>query len=342
MADTRFHAAASPHSVAELGYRSGAMVEGDRDRVLRGVATLRDAGPEDLSFFENSAYREDFVGSHAGAICVRSEHVADAPAGTALLISPNPYRAYALSAAALFPMPVPRPGISPAAHVDPMAKLGEDCTVEAGAVLGAGVQLGPRCFVGANAVLRAGVTLGAGSRVEAGACVSHTVAGVGVHIGPGSCVGQEGFGFVPDPAGYVPIPQLGRVILGDGVDIGAACTVDRGAAGDTVIGEGSRLDNMVHIAHNVRLGRRCILAGQSGVAGSAVLGDYVQMGGQAGVSSHTRVGNGARVAAGGGVIRDVPERVTVGGYPAVPARTWHRQTAALRRLADARSGAANG
>lgn len=336
MVDVRFFAAAVPHTVAELAARTGADVAGDGDRVVTGVAPLDAAGPADLAFFDNPAYRDSFAASRAGAICVRPDHAGIAPNGAALLLSPQPVRVYALSAVALFPPPAAA-GISADARVDPAARLGPACAVEAGAVIEAGVELGEGCFVGANAVIRAGVVLGRSCRIEAGATISHAVLGDAVQIGPGSRVGQEGFGFVPEPPAYLPVPQLGRVCIGDGAVVGANCTIDRGASDDTVIGAGCRLDNLVHLAHNVRLGQGCILAGQVGIAGSSVLGDYVQMGGQSGVAGHLRIGAGVKIAAGSGVTRNVADGVTVGGYPAQPIRDWHRQTASVRKLGAGRN-----
>ena len=338
MVDLRFHVPAVPLAVTELAARAGAEVAGDGSRIITGVAPLDSATTSDLSFFDNPAYGEAFTASGAGAICVNPDRQSAAPGGAALLLAEDPYRAYALAAAALFPPPRRVPAISPAAHVSAGATIGEDCTVEPGAVIEDGVSLGARCVIGAGAVLRAGVTFGDDCRVGAVATVSHCVAGAGVSIHEGARIGQEGFGFVPDPAGYVPVPQLGRVILGDGADIGANCTIDRGTSGDTVIGEGSRLDKQVHIAHNVRMGRGCVLAGQTGIAGSTILGDHVMTGGQVGILGHLRIGGGVRIAAGSGVVRDVADGVRVGGYPAVPIREWHRQTASLRRMAGGTEG----
>ncbi|MDA0654593.1 MAG: UDP-3-O-(3-hydroxymyristoyl)glucosamine N-acyltransferase [Proteobacteria bacterium] len=333
MIDARFFAAVVPHTAAELAAVAGADVAGDGDRVLTGVAPLHTAGPADLAFFDNPAYRDAFAASDAGAICARPEHAAIAPAGAVLLISAQPVRAYAVAAGALFPPAAQPAGISAAAHVDAAARLGPGCAVEAGAVIEAGAELGADCVIGANTVIRAGVSLGRSCWIDAGATISHAVIGERVRIGPGCRIGQAGFGFVPEPPEFLPVPQLGRVSIGDGAVLGANCTIDRGASGDTEIGAGCHIDNQVHLAHNVRLGRGCILAGQVGIAGSSVLGDYVRMGGQAGVAGHLNIGDGVNIAAGSGVIRDVSDGGTVGGYPAQPIRDWHRQTASVRRLA---------
>jgi UDP-3-O-[3-hydroxymyristoyl] glucosamine N-acyltransferase len=195
------------------------------------------------------------------------------------------------------------------------------------------VRLGQRCRVGANTVIAAGVEVGDDCRIGPNVTLSHCVIGSRVILHPGVRIGQEGFGFASDPAGPVKVPQLGRVLIGDDVDIGANTTIDRGSGPDTVIGPGSMIDNLVQIGHNVILGRCCILAGQVGISGSTRLDDFVMVGGQGGLAGHLHIGRGVRIAAKSGIMRDIPAGETVCGSPAVPLTEFMRQTAVLQRLA---------
>jgi UDP-3-O-[3-hydroxymyristoyl] glucosamine N-acyltransferase len=219
--------------------------------------------------------------------------------------------------------------------VDPSAEIGPL------AVIGAGAEIGPRCRIGAHAVVGPGVMLGADCRIGAHASVSHAILGARVYLYPGSRVGQEGFGFATAPDGFTTVPQLGRVLIGDDVEVGANSAIDRGSSQDTVIGAGTRIDNLVQIGHNVRLGRCCVIVAQAGISGSAVLGDFVQLGGQAGITGHLAIGDGARIAAKAGVMDDLPAKAEVVGAPAVPARQFFRDYATLRRIV-AREQAARG
>ena len=334
MADGRFHHRVGPFHLGEIVERTGARLPGgtDPDLLIVDVAPLQSAGPDELSFFDNIRYVEALAATRAGACILSEDHAKRAPPGTALLISGQAYRAYAIAAQLFYPKAVPKAGIAPSAIIDPSAKLGGGCCVEPGAVIGAGVEIGPHCLIGPNVVIGAGVVIGTECRVGASASLSHCLIGDRVTIYPGVRIGQDGFGFAPDPHGHVKVPQLGRVVIHDDVEIGANTTIDRGSGPDTVIGAGAFIDNLVQIGHNVEIGRGCVVVAQVGISGSSKLGDFAVLGGQVGLAGHITIGSGAKLAAQSGVMRDVPPGATMGGYPAVPIRDWHRQTAALAKL----------
>jgi UDP-3-O-[3-hydroxymyristoyl] glucosamine N-acyltransferase len=335
MADPRFHRLAGPFTVAELAQRTGAAIAGAAEaaRVLVDVASLETAGPDHLAFLDNVKYVEALRTTRAGAALVHPERAAAAPPGLTLLLTPAPYRAYALAAQAFYPEPPPEPGIAPSAVIDPSASIGPGCAVEANAVIGARAELGRACRIGANAVIGPGCVLGDEVRVGANASLSHAIVGSRVRIYPGARIGQEGFGFAPDPVRPVKVPQLGRVVIGDDVEVGANSTIDRGAGPDTVIGAGTMIDNLVQIGHNVSIGRGCVLVAQVGISGSTRLGDYVMIGGQGGLTGHLTIGTGAQIAAQSGVMNDVAPGEKVMGSPSVPIRVHLRQVALLRRMA---------
>lgn len=335
MADPRFFKVAGPFTLAQLAEISGAAPAegGDPSARFVDVAPLDQAGAEQVSFLDNRKYVAAFQASRAG-LCVVAPEMADkAPAGMALLLSPDPYRAYARIAQAFYPTPAPEPWVAPTAWIDPAARLGEGCRVEPGAVIGAGAEIGVRCRIGANVVIGQGVSLGDDCTIGANATVSHAVVGSRVNIYPGARIGQDGFGFAMGPQGHLKVPQLGRVVIGNNVEIGANTTIDRGAGPDTVIGDGCMIDNLVQIGHNVQLGRGCVIVAQVGISGSTRMGDFVAAGGQAGITGHLKIGTGAKIAAQAGVMRDIGPGETVGGAPAVPMADWLRQSALLGKMA---------
>ena len=340
MADPRFFTVAGPFTVAEIAQRVGAQLGGAAEgkRVLRDVAPLETATENDLSFLGDRRYRDRFRETRAGAVIVGAKLVPEAPQATTLLIAPQPYRAFALAAQAFYPVLPPAPGLAPSAFIDPSATLGEGCAVEHNAVIGANAVIGKQCSIGPNAVIGRSVVLGDNVRVGANATLSHCIIGSRVLIYTGVRIGQDGFGFAPDPQAPVKLPQLGRVIIGDDVEIGANSTIDRGAGPDTTIGAGTMIDNLVQIGHNVQIGRCCVLVAQSGVAGSARLGDYVMVGGQAGIVGHLTVGDGAMVGGQAGVTRDIEKGEVVLGSPAMPIKEYHYMTAYMRRLAAKKRG----
>jgi len=246
---------------------------------------------------------------------------------------------FARVAALFHPKPAPKPGIHPTAVVGDGATVGEGTEIGACAVVGENARIGRNCVLHPHAVVGPGVELGDECRLHAHSSVSHALLGRGVVLHPGARVGQEGFGFVPDASGrFETMPQLGLVVLGDGVEIGANACVDRGAQGDTVLGPGTRLDNLVMVGHNVRTGRGCVLVSQCGVSGSTILGDFVTLAAQAGLVGHINVGTKARVGAQAGVINDVPAGTDVLGSPAWPVRQTWRAIAHLRRIAQGGGG----
>lgn len=346
--DPRFFRRAGPFTLAAVAAAAGAplpagLAADAGGRLFTGVGPLQSAGADQVSFLDNRRYLPALLESRAGAVILHPSLADRAPEGCVALATGEAYLGWARTAALFHPQPPLHPGIHPLACVDSSAKV--DPTAELGpfVVVEAGAEIGPRCRIGPHAVIGAAVVLGADCRIGAHASLSHALVGARVYVYPGARIGQEGFGFTPGPEGFVTVPQLGRVILEDDVEVGANSAVDRGSAQDTVIGAGTRIDNLVQVGHNVRTGRCCVLVGQVGVAGSVVLEDFVTLAGQAGIAGHLRIGKGTRIGAQAGVMSDVPPGVDYLGSPALPAREMLQQTATLRRLTkEMRSQRRNG
>lgn len=338
MADPRFFDNAGPFTLVELAGIAEAELQpgADGEKRFSDVAPLDTAGPEDVSFLDNRRYLGQFSDSKAGACIVDPEFAPRAPEGMTLLLTRRPYRSYAKVAQAFYPLPHPRAGVHPAAVVDPSATVGEGTEIAAGVVVGAGAEIGRGCRIEANTVLGEAVSIGDGTVVGPNASLAFCRIGRACQIHAGARIGTRGFGFSMDPEGFVDVPQLGRVLVEDGVEIGANTTIDRGAGPDTVIGAGAKIDNLVQIGHNVRIGRGCVLVAQSGVAGSTVLQDFVAVAAQAGISGHLKVGAGAQIGAKSGVMRDIPSGMTVLGSPARPVREFFRLVALWERQLKAR------
>jgi UDP-3-O-[3-hydroxymyristoyl] glucosamine N-acyltransferase len=220
--------------------------------------------------------------------------------------------------------------------VDPTAEIGVDVTIEPGAVVGSEARIGRGTTIAAGAVVGYRVHIGCDGYIGPGGSVTHALIGDRVILHAGVRIGQDGFGFAMGPEGHIKIPQIGRVIIGDDVEIGANSTVDRGSLSDTIVGSGTKIDNLVQIGHNVVIGKHCVIVAQSGIAGSAQLGDFVVMGAHSGVVGHVKVGSGAQIAGMAHVKDDVPPGERMGGTPAKPFREWARETAMLKRLSRGR------
>lgn len=337
MADTRFYNRQGPFKIDEIVAITGGELRNvdDPERVICDVAPLESAGKEDLSFLANIAYKEQFGKTRAG-LCIVPPKLADmAPPNTALILTDDPHNAYALAAAAFYPdeLGSTRPGnISDKAYIAESAEISEGCNIEAGVVIKAGAKIGGGTWIAANSVIGENVEIGENTRIDSCATISHALIGNNVHIYAGCRIGQDGFGFAMSSQGFRKVPQLGRVIIGDGVQIGANSTVDRGSGPDTVIGEGTWVDNLVQIGHNVHIGKGCVLVSQVGISGSTVVEDYVVFAGQAGIAGHLRIGKGARIGAKSGVMRDVPAGEEYMGLPAMPARQFMKQVAMLKKM----------
>ena len=331
MGDARFFARNKPQALAAVVAAAGGQAP-ESARVFSGVAPLRAAGPNDVSFLDNRRYVQALDETAAGAVIVTADLSDRVPAGTIAIVTAAVSEGWARVAELFHPRPPTRPGVHPTATiedgacVDPSAEIGAYTLIEAGA------EIGENCRIGSHASIGAGVTIGRDARIGAHVSISHAHLGRRVTLFPGVRIGQEGFGFATTKSGFLSIPQLGRVMIGDDVEIGANSTVDRGSTGDTVIGAGTRLDNLVQIGHNVRLGRCCVIVAQVGIAGSTVLEDFVQVGGQAALAGHLRIGTGARIGAQSGVIGDAAPGAILLGSPAQPRKAFFRQVATLKRL----------
>ena len=340
MADQRFFRLRGPFRwQSSLALR---MLGWNRGMHRNRSATSRPSMPAaegHVTFLDNPKYIDQAKHTKADACVIRQDMIECLPSGVAALITDEPYRGYARIAAAFYPDAAePNPlqpalaGIAVGAVIDPDAEIGDDCQIASGAVIEVGARIGARCRVGANATIGRGVVLGSDCVIGPGVTLTHCLIGSRVVIHAGARIGQDGFGFALGPKGHVKVPQIGRVVIEDDVEIGANSTIDRGSGPDTLIGRGCKIDNLVMIAHNVRLGPGCIVVAQTGISGSTEIGQGSVLAAQVGIAGHLKIGAGTQFAARSGVMKDVAAGQTMGGAPAIPMKQWLRQVVALNRL----------
>ena len=335
-ADVRFMGPARPQNLAAILAASGGEGAGDLQRVFSGVAPLATATAGEVSFCDSRAYAQALTESQAGLVLVTAKLAKHVPSGALAVICTSASLAFGQVAALFHPRRKPAGMIHRSAIIHPDAVIGEGTEIGPMAVIEAGAQIGRDCMIGPFALIGREVVLGDGCVIHHHSSVTHALLGKGVTLHAGARIGQEGFGFAMDAQGrFVTAPQLGRVVLGDDVEVGANSCVDRGSLGDTVLGPGTRLDNLVQVGHNVRTGRGCVLVAQVGIAGSTVLCDYVSVGGQAGIAGHLNIGSKVRIGAQSGVINDVPPGIEVLGSPAAPKKEAVRAMLVLQRISAA-------
>jgi UDP-3-O-[3-hydroxymyristoyl] glucosamine N-acyltransferase len=335
MADPRFYDNTGPLSLARVVEITGGKADATADLRVADVAALDSAGPGQLSYCESVKFKLALERTRASVVLVAPALAPSVPAGVQAVVCDRPALGFAKVATALYPAAVFiwREDRPPVHAIAPSARVGEGTVIAPGVFLGEGVEIGDDCVVGPGVVIGRGVQIGRKALLGPHVSISHALIGDRCIIHAGTRIGQDGFGFVGGPAGHFKIPQLGRVIIQDDVEIGANVAIDRGALGDTTIGEGSKIDNLIQIGHNNRFGRRTIIAAQVGFSGSCEIGDYVVFGGQAGVADHVKIGAGAIVAARAGVTRTLEGGKIFGGFPARPVEQWRREVGALSRLA---------
>jgi UDP-3-O-[3-hydroxymyristoyl] glucosamine N-acyltransferase len=331
--DARFFRRTGPHSIAAIAALLGAQAS-EPERLILGVAPLQTAGPQDVSFLDNRRYADLLAGTKAGAVILHPDFAARVPQGTVALVTPEPYLGWAKVSALFHPFAQAQAGVHPAAIVDPTAQIDPSAEIGAGAVIGARVEIGAGSIVGPLSYIADGVVIGRDCRIHAQVSVSHAILGDRVVLYPGARIGQDGFGFAITRAGFTPVPQLGRVLIGDGAEIGTNSCIDRGSAQDTVIGPGVHIDNLVQIGHNVNIGANAVVVAQAGISGSTIIGPQVMIAAQAGLTGHLTIGAGARIGAQAGVMSDVAAGEEVLGSPSQNVKSYFREVITLRKLAQ--------
>lgn len=340
MADPIFYEPLLNVTIGQIaGLTNGVLVDSSlANRPILRLASLADAGPDALVFIESKKRALDLSGLNAACVLCTEDVKPSIPKNVAIIVTRHPQQDFASIGRALYPNAVNahlwsgQTGVSVHAIVHPSAEIEDGVTIEPGAIIGSNVSIGSGTVIAANVVIGNGCKIGRDCYVAPSCSIQYAFLGNRVLLHPGVRIGQDGFGYVPGKAGLDKMPQLGRVIIQDNVEIGANTTVDRGALADTIIGEGTKIDNLVQIAHNVQIGRHCVIAAQCGISGSVILGDMTRLGGSVGIKDHVTIGASVEIAAASGVMNDIPDGERWAGAPAQPFKQWFREIASVRAM----------
>lgn len=338
--ETTFFPNPEPIELSRISEKTGASIKSSNtsDPMINNIAPLHEAKAGDITFIDNPKYLDALAKTQATACFCAPKYTDKMPEGVIALETPHPYMAFGLTARLFYPQALkPIHGIkadtiSEQAYIASSAKIEEGVTIEAFAYIDEGAEIGENCYIASGARIGTNVKIGRNCSISSNAVIQHALIGDGVILHPGVKIGQDGFGYAMSPQGHLKTPQIGRVVIQDDVEIGANSVVDRGAIRDTIIGEGTKIDNLVQIAHNVVIGRHCIIVSQVGISGSTTLEDFVAIGGQAGLNGHITVGMGAQIAGASGVKDDIPAGEQWVGIPAKPARAWLKEQLCVAEL----------
>jgi UDP-3-O-[3-hydroxymyristoyl] glucosamine N-acyltransferase len=345
MIDQRFYKIITdPLPIFEIAKLIDVEIEnaGSQDLLISSIAPLAEASADDLSFLSNQKYLDEFNKTNAGACIVPHGFQVQNNKKIVLLKSKNPYLAYSKAIDLFYRSNKDRePQIMPSAYISKTAKIGKSCYIGHNVVIEDDAVIGDNCIIESGSVVEHGVTIGARAKIGQNVIISYSVIGDDCLILSGAKIGQDGFGFASDKGVHYKIFHTGRVIIGNNVEIGANTTIDRGSMSDTVIEDLCRIDNLVQIAHNVKIGKGSVIAAQVGIAGSTGIGSHCVIGGQVGFAGHLKIGDQVQIAGGSGVGADVPDKSIIGGYPAVKIKDWHRQTIAMKSLINKDKNASN-
>ena len=344
MSDSRFFKNSGPFDLTEISsFIEGELSGNDNENIpIADISSLKLANENEVTFFQDLSYKADLSQTKAGACIIKKEHKDFAPENIRLIYSENPYIDFTKISQLFYPdeiLPKSTTRLGKGLSFDGSDKsisLSEGVFIEEGAVIGAGVVIGSDTVISSNAVIGKGVQIGSKSFIGANVTITHSIIGNHTIIHQGSSIGQDGFGFAMSVSGHIKIPQVGRVIIKDNIEIGANCSIDRGSINDTVIKSGTKIDNMVHIAHNCIIGENCIIAGMVGLAGSTTLEDFVVMGAKSGAVGHITIGARSQIAAKAGVSKSLPPGKVWAGFPIREINLWKRDISSIRRLSKGR------